>query len=258
MTTSTIPILTQTSPALPHGLRQHLTNWTTKSVIVISRRAGNVGLRRFIRLAVSQQRTFHDTVIVLTKNQPQATASIRGIFDDVVTGAEFSFQPELGLLAAVQAHDADDRAVATCYSEETGLLAFFTGDRQRLAVPVEAIPKRPVMGTPDFAAMALTNGGHTVTFGADYEVAFDGLRYAHDPDYQKVVRQRTRDQDQSFGACLRRARFHCRLGQEDLGVGVRTIRRIESGMIEKAGIRAGTQKKIEKALGLTFEKVKTY
>jgi hypothetical protein len=257
-TTRTPPVYVISSPAVPHGLRHHFSRRTASSVVVITARAGDAGLRQLVQMVLPYRRQYHDTVIMPSEQHPHAAAAIRGLFDDVATAAEFRFLPEVDLVAALKAHDADDRAVGACYSEATGLLTFITGDRQRLNIAADTIADHPVMGAPDLAAIALTDGGHTVTFGAGYEVAFDGLRYAHDPGYRAAVRKRARDQDQTFGARLRRARFHRRLGQGDLGVGARTIRRIEHGDMPEGGLRPSTRRKIETALGLSLADIRSF
>ncbi len=257
-TTTRAHIFFMETTVLPSGLRRHLSRKSAPGILVIGHMAGEEGLRHLLEAVIASHRHHADTVLLPTAVQPRAVAPIRGIFDDVATGAEFDFLPEQELLEALRSHDPDDRAVGASYSSEAGVMSFITGDRQRLVVPTSAIAPHPVMGEPDYAAIAVSDGGHTVTFGGDYEVAFDGLRYLHDPVYRAIVRKRARDKDRSFGGCLRRARFHMGLGQGDFGVSDRTIRRIETGTDGERDINRRTRQLIERHLGMKFDRIKTF
>jgi hypothetical protein len=235
---------------------------TRLGVLVIGHNVGTVVLRNCFEAAISKIRSskdIPDMVLFHNKVRPHAAASFRIIFEDkVATGDEFDFLPVRDLVNALRSHDSDDRAVGVSYSSETGVITFITGDVKRLIVPTSSMAIHDVMGKPDFDAISLTDGGHTVTFGGDYEVAFDGLRYAYDPAYRTVVRKRARDKDRSFGGCLRRARFHKGLGQADFGNAERTIRRIENGTDPQHRIGQKVLQLIERKLGMSLAEIKTY
>jgi hypothetical protein len=256
------PVYRLATATIPRSLRRHFTNETTPSIIVLEQAAGHAGLSRLMEVALGSRRQyhrqFHDAVIVLGQIDGPAIAATRAIFDEVATAGEFDFLAVSDLIAALKAQDAEARAVGAAFSQETGLLTFLTGDCERLVVPASAIAEHEAMGLPDHAAVSLIDEGHAVSFGMNYKVAFADLRLAHDPEYRAAVRQRTWQADRTFGGCLRRAREHRGLGQDQLGVADRSIRRIEAGIIGPDGIHAGTQKKIEKALRMTFEKIKEF
>ena len=246
------------SPSMPPGLRQHFKLWPVATVIVIGHFAGDVGLRRLLETALAQKPRFQDTVIAPALIDPQTAAPVRAVFDEVATGAEFGFLAEADLVAALRAQDKADRAVGACYNAATELLVFFTGDAKRLVVPVATIAEDKVMGKPDLQAVALIDGGKTVTFGRRYRVTFEDIRIGLDPVYRTAVRQRDREQDLTFGGGLRRARIDKGFEQKDFGLSDRTLRRIETGIIKESGIRLATRKLIEKKLGMTFDEIRRY
>jgi hypothetical protein len=252
------PVFFMQSAVLSPALRHHIGQKNITGIVVIGHRAGEKGMRHLLKAVIPAHRRRADTVLIPADIQPRSAVPIRGIFDDVATGAEFVFLPEKDIVEALRSHDFDDRAIGTSYSPENQVMTFITGDRKRVIVPSADILPHPVMGKPDFASIAMTDGGHTVTFGSDYEVAFDGLRYNHDPAYRRMVRKRARDKDRSFGACLRRARFHKGLGQDDFGITDRTIRRIESGADSERSISRRTKQLIERRLGISFEQIKSF
>jgi hypothetical protein len=252
------PVFFMRSAALTAALKRHIGQKAITGIVIVGHQAGEEGIRQLLKAVIPSHRHRADTVLIPADIQPLSAVPIRGIFDDVATGAEFLFLPEKDLVEALRSHDFEDRAVGASYSPENQVMTFITGDRRRVIVPSSDILPNPVMGKPDFTSIAVTDGGHTVTFGSAYEVAFDGLRYNHDPAYRKVVRKRARDKDRSFGACLRRARFHKGLGQDDFGITDRTIRRIESGTDGEGSISRRTKQFIERRLGMSFEQIKSY
>lgn len=252
------PVFYMQSAVLSPALRHHIGQKTITGIVIIGRQAGEDGMRRLLKAVIPAHRRRADTVLIPSDIQPRSAVPIRGIFDDVATGAEFIFLPEKDLVEALRSHDFEDRAIGASYSPENQVMTFITGDRKRVIVPSSDIPPHSVMGNPSLSSIAVTDGGHTVTFGSDYEVAFDGLRYNHDPAYRKVVRKRARDKERSFGACLRRARFHKGLGQDDFGITDRTIRRIENGIDNERGISRRTKQLIERRIGMSFEQIKSF
>jgi hypothetical protein len=87
------------------------------------------------------------------------------------------------------------------------------------AVRLPAIPFR----------LGFTDCGNTVRLG-EYEAAADAILYEADPEYRSRLRAKRREEDRSFGACLRRLRLQRGLLQGDFGdVTAKTIARIERG-----------------------------
>ena len=247
------------SPVLPKGLGQHLSDPNVGGTIIIGEGAGDAGLGRLLEIAIPHRPVYRDTVIFAAQVEPMTVAPMRAIFAEVIANPEYRLLAEADLVAGCRAPDADDLAVGVAYSAGVRLLTFLAGDRMRLVVKADAIAKDPEMGEPDHRAVALADRGRIVTFGASYRVAFQVIRFAHDPLYQKKARHRAREHDQSFGACLRRARIHKGIGQGDfIGIGDQTIRRIELGIVSEAGIHRKTRELIEHHLGMTFDKIKGY
>ncbi len=90
------------------------------------------------------------------------------------------------------------------------------GDLRRLSVPVSLFLPSGSGETPDPLRLEFIDGGNTVRLG-DYEVATDAILYETDPEYRNRLVAKRKQEEKTFGACLRRLRLQRGLRQNDFG-----------------------------------------
>lgn len=157
-----------------------------------------------------------------------------------------------GVLAAPE---REDLIIGGFVSPCDDLVVLYRGTLEPLPVPFAWFQRRPD-ARPDFAQLAVADEGQTVAFG-EYEVSTDIILYAHDAAYRKRAKARQLEQDDSFGASLRRLRLSHGLRRGDFpGVSDKEIARIERGEITTPHRR--TLDTIAARLGVTAEELGTF
>jgi len=225
-------------------------------VVIIDTHATLAAVRQLLTLALRHQHRRRLSAILLIPLEAATIAAMRAVFHEVLTAEEFTFLPVDDLLSALRSPDPGTRAIGVAFSRKLGLVTVVTGAMQRLVVPVGQILEQRKPSQAGEQAI-IGGGGRTIAFGKR-TVTIEAIRKAQDPLYRREVRRQARATDTSFGACLRRARLSRGLDQGGLGTSDRSIRSIEAGITAEKAIRRKTRKQIEKALRMTFEKVKTY
>jgi hypothetical protein len=178
------------------------------------------------------------------------------LFRSVVTAGTARILPVDELIDVLNSPDRADLFVAITADPVDRLLILYRGNLDRLVVPFDWFVTPTPAVTPDFDDWALLDYGQTVRLG-DYEAAADAILYAFDPEYRRRAKERQIEQDEGFGAALRRLRLGRGLSRDDFpGIAAKTIARIERGEVEKP--RDATLRQIADRLGVAPEEIETY
>jgi len=126
-----------------------------------------------------------------------------------------------------------------------------------LTVPFSAFEKSGDGTEPDFNAFSVIDCGQTVKLG-EYEAAVDALLYEYDPEYRRAMSKKRLQNDQSFGASLRRLRKQRGLRREDFepDVSAKTVARIEQGKV--ARIQKATLDSLAKHLAVEPQEIQSF
>lgn len=151
-----------------------------------------------------------------------------------------AFTMDGGFISAqelVEVLEADHRAdlfIGGSVNHVTGTITFWRGNLMPLTVPFSAFDKSGDATKPDFNKFSVIDCGQTVGLG-DYEAAVDAILYEYDPLYRRRILRQRLQEDQSFGASLRRLRKQRGLRREDFGpdLSAKTIARIEQGKVRR-------------------------
>ena len=109
----------------------------------------------------------------------------------------------------------------------------------------------------DFNTFAMIDCGQTVRLG-DYEAAVDAILYEYDPEFRRRIAKKRSQEDQSFGASLRRLRKQRGLRREDFqpDVSAKTIARIEQGKVKR--VRQKTLNAVANRLSVKPAEIATF
>jgi hypothetical protein len=196
-------------------------------------------------------------LLTLFKPRTQSIQPLEDLFEPFVwSPGDFRTLP-LDELAEVLADERRGDLFIGGYADlETRTLTLVRGDLRRLSVPLSMFPPSGVGDLPDPSRLAFTDGGNTVQLGA-YEAAADAILYEADPEYRSRLLAKKREEDRTFGACLRRLRLLRGLRQGDFGdVTAKTLARIERG--ETAVPHGHTLKVIAARLGVEPNEIPSY
>ncbi|HEX8692176.1 MAG TPA: helix-turn-helix domain-containing protein [Longimicrobium sp.] len=138
----------------------------------------------------------------------------------------------------------------------TETVILYRGNLEPVVVPFSWFDRRAPVPPPDFHDFEVTDYGLTVRLGT-YEAATDAVLYMFDADYRRRAKERQLEQDDSFGACLRRLRLMKEVSRDDFpGVSEKQIARIERGEIERPHRK--TLRLIAERLGVEPGDISTY
>lgn len=188
--------------------------------------------------------------------KPILTESLHRYFGRIVGAGPPSTLLNPSELAAVLAADyPEDYVFGGQLIPGIGVI-LVRGSRDTFVVPTETFEPSATGLKPDFGRFRITDNGQTLAFG-DYEATLDSILYEHDGAYRHRAKARELEQDNSFGAALRRLRLLRGLKQSDFApITEREIRRIERNEV---GVpHSETQRIIAARLGVPFEEISTY
>ena len=132
----------------------------------------------------------------------------------------------------------------------------FRGNLSPLVVSLDVFQPSAGSPKPDPKRFAVTDYGQTLKLG-DYEVAADAILYEVDPEYRRRANKRRREEEQGFGASLRRLRVMRGLRQTDFpGISEKEIGRLERGEVSKP--HGETLEKLAKRLRVRPEEIEEY
>jgi hypothetical protein len=179
-------------------------------------------------------------------------------FDPLVgIGADFQFLPEAELadVLAAPPDDARDLFIGARVDLARKSIVLIRGNLDQVVVPLGSFwPNQNCI--PDPTRFRLTDYGHTVCLG-DYEASANSILCEIDPDYRKRARAKREQEEQTFGASLRRVRRLKGLTRDDFApLSAKAIARLERGEIEKP--HAKTLNTIAARLGVNAGEIETY
>jgi len=175
----------------------------------------------------------------------------------------FAFATDDGFLAAeelaevLEAENGSDLFIGGSVDDATKTITFWRGNVKTLTVPFVAFEKSGDGTVPDFNQFSVIDCGQTVRLG-DYEAAVDAILYEYDPEYRRRISKKQWQEEQSFGASLRRLRKQRGLRRQDFepNVSAKTIARIEQGKVIR--IHKKTLNTLAKRLFVEPEEIQTF
>jgi DNA-binding Xre family transcriptional regulator len=167
------------------------------------------------------------------------------------------FIPAEELVEVLQADNRSDLFIGGSVNHTTDTITFWRGNLNPLTVPFSAFEKSGKGTRPDFNKFAVIDCGQTVELG-DYEAAVDAILYEYDPVYRRRILRQRLQEDQSFGASLRRLRKQRGLRREDFEpeLSAKTIARIEQGKVKR--VRKKTLNALAEHLSVEPEEINTF
>lgn len=156
--------------------------------------------------------------------------------DDLLNSrsSDASFLPADELLEALAAENREDLFIGGSVDPSSQTITLWRGSLEPLIVPFTAFEVSGDGTAPDFRRFSVTDSGQTVRLG-EYEAAADALLYEFDPEYRRRINGQRQQNEQSFGAALRRLRKQRGLRREDFApeITAKTVARIEQGKVQR-------------------------
>jgi hypothetical protein len=147
-----------------------------------------------------------------------------------------------------------DYFIGGLYDDKDEVVLLYRGNLESVALPLSWFEPNELT-EPEPSELQIIDWGQTVQLG-EYEVGADTILYEHDADFRKRVKQNRLEQDDSFGASVRRLRLMRGLKQDDInGVTARTVRRIEQN---ETSPQDATRQKLAAALGVEPDELGSY
>jgi len=161
------------------------------------------------------------------------------------------------LVEVLEADNRPDLFIGGSVNHTTETITFWRGDLKPLTVPFSAFEKSGNGTKSDFNEFAVIDCGQTVQLG-DYEAAVDAILYEYDPEYRRRISKQRLQEDQSFGASLRRLRKQRGLRREDFepDLSAKTIARIEQGKVKR--VQKKTLNALAEHLSVEPEEIETF
>lgn len=173
--------------------------------------------------------------------------ALTSFFRRIAFTTDGGFIPAEELAEVFGTENQSDLFIGGNVNHATETITFWRGDLKPLTVPWAAFEKSGDGTKPNFDKFSVIDCGQSVRLG-DYEAATDALLYECDPQYRRRISKKRLQEDQSFGASLRRLRKQRGLRIKDFepDVAAKTVSRIERGEVSR--IRQGTLKALAKHL----------
>lgn len=183
--------------------------------------------------------------------------ALSSVFRRIAFTMDGGFIPAEALVEVLEAHNRADLFIGGSVDNATETITFWRGNLTALTVPFSAFEKSGAGTKPDFDKFAVIDGGQTVGLG-DYEAAVDAILYEYDPEYRRRISKQRLQEDQSFGASLRRLRKQRGLRREDFqpALSAKTIARIEQGKVKR--IQRKTLNALAEHLAVEPDEIETF
>jgi len=183
--------------------------------------------------------------------------ALSSLFRRIAFTMDGGFIPAEELAEVLEADNRADLIIGGSVNHATETITFWRGNLMPLTVPFTAFEKSGDGTRPDFNEFSMTDSGQTVKLG-DYEAAVDAILYEYDPEYRRRISKRRLQEDQSFGASLRRLRKQRGLRREDFepNVSAKTVARIEQNKVKR--IQKKTLNALAKHLSVAPEEIGTF
>ena len=219
--------------------------------------APSEGALRLLVGALAHRLKGDQTILSLKSMSKARSEFLRSYFRTVLSADEgVHLLPTEELMNALSAANRAELIIGGAASDADDALILYRGDLERIVVPFNWFTVGPASRKPNFAKLAIVDGGQTVRLG-DYEAAVDAILYEFDPQYRGRAKKRLAERDDSLGGALRRLRLQKGLRQSDFAsVGAKVIARIERGEVRKPHQK--TMVSIAKRLGVSPEEIATF
>jgi len=160
--------------------------------------------------------------------------ALTSCFRRIAFTTDGGFLPAEELADVLAAEHRSDLFIGGSVNRATETITFWRGNLKPLTVAFSAFEKSGDGTEPDFHKFSVIDCGQTVRLG-DYEAAVDAILYEYDPAYRRCISKKRLQEDQSFGASLRRLRKQRGLRRDDFepDVSAKTIARIEQGKVKR-------------------------
>jgi DNA-binding Xre family transcriptional regulator len=164
----------------------------------------------------------------------QAIPALSSVFHRIAFTADGGFIPAGELAEVLEAENCSDLFIGGVVHQATETITFWRGNLEPLTVPFSAFTTSGDGTQPNFNEFSVTDSGQTVQLGP-YEAAVDAILYEFDPQYRRAISRKRLQEDQSFGAALRRLRKQRGLRREafEPDISAKTIARIEQGKVRR-------------------------
>jgi DNA-binding Xre family transcriptional regulator len=183
--------------------------------------------------------------------------ALSSFFRRIAFTIDGGFIPAEELVEVLEADHRPDLFIGGSVNHATDTITFWRGNLMPLTVPFSAFEKSGNGTKPDFNEFAVIDCGQTVQL-RDYEAAVDAILYEYDPEFRRRISKQRLQEDQSFGASLRRLRKQRGLRREDFepDLSAKTIARIEQGKVKR--IQKKTLNALAEHLSVEPEEIETF
>jgi DNA-binding Xre family transcriptional regulator len=186
-----------------------------------------------------------------------AIPALSSVFRRIAFASDGGFLPATELAEVLEAETRSELFIGGVVNKATETITFWRGNLEPLTVPFAAFTASGNGTPPNFNDFSVIDSGQTVRLG-HYEAAVDAILYEHDPKYRRAVAKQRSQEDQSFGAALRRLRKQRGLRRADFepDVSEKTVARIEQGKVER--IQQKTLKALAKHLEVEPDEIASF
>lgn len=187
----------------------------------------------------------------------EAIPALSSVFRRIAFTADGGFIPAEELAEVLEDENRSELFIGGVVNKATETVTFWRGDLEPLTVPFAAFKPSGDGTKPDFNDFSVIDSGQTVRLGR-YEAAVDAILYEYDPAYRRAIAKKRLEEDQSFGAALRRLRKQRGLRRNDFepDVSEKTIARIEQGKVRR--IQRKTLEALAKRLHVKPEEIASF
>ena len=182
---------------------------------------------------------------------------LTSMFRRIAFAVDGGFIPAEELAEVLEAENRSNLLIGGFVNRATQTITLWRGNLESLTVPFSAFEKAGTGTEPDFDSFLVIDCGQTVKLG-DYEAAVDALLYEFDPEFRRATFKKRLQEEQSFGASLRRLRKQRGLRREDFepDVAAKTVARIEQGKVTR--IQKSTMESLAKHLSVEPEEIASF
>lgn len=171
-------------------------------------------------------------LLLLEPCPANSVPALRGVCEHVVGGvSSYRFLEGSILSEVLLSPSVGDLLIGCAVDKLMETVTLIRGNLCQHVLPFSFFTDYPSVEIPHFDDVEVIDYGQTLRLGT-YEASTDSILYEIDEDYRRRANAARRDNNSSFGACLRRLRKLRRLSQSDFepDVSAKTIARIEHGL----------------------------
>lgn len=196
-------------------------------------------------------------LLLLHTARPESIPALEGLFAPVAWGmASFKTLPPADLAEVLASENRHNLVIGGFVDPRSETLTLYRGDFEKLSVPLSIFKPSGTGTAPTPSAFEVADCGQTIRLG-QYEAATDAVLYEVDSEYRRKVTSKRKEEDKTFGACLRRLRKLRGLRQDDFEpIPAKTIARIERGETQQP--HGNTLNGIADRLGVEPDEIKGY